>query len=432
MGEPMIPIYRKKQITSFIKKYEARRQQISEEVRATVEEILNRVRENGNEALYEYILRFDRVDLKKYGFKVSKQEIEEAVKSTPRKILSILKQSIENVRYYHEKEKRNSWLTWKEEGVILGQRITPLERIGIYVPGGQAFYPSSLIMAGVPAKVAGVKEIVVATPPGEGGKIHPSLLTVAHLIGINEIYRISGAQAIAALAFGTSSIQPVDKIVGPGNSFVAEAKRQVFGIVDIDMIAGPSEVLILADETANADYVAADLLAQAEHDPSASSIAVVSSPKLAQKIQESIEIQKKSLSRKEILQSSLSDWSGILLTENLASSINLVNHIAPEHLGLHVENPWEIVEKIKNSGAIFLGSFSPETVGDYWAGPNHILPTNRTARFASPLGTEDFLKKSSLIYYSRTALEKISESLITFAEMEGLDGHANAVRKRKG
>jgi len=427
----MIPIYRKDEINKFIKKYDTRRQRISEEVRSTVEKILTRVRGKGDEALYEYILQFDGVDLKESGFKVPEWEIEQAVESIPEKILSILKQSIENIQYYHEKEKRNSWLAWKEEGVILGQRITPLERVGIYVPGGRAFYPSSLIMAGVPAKVAGVKEIVVATPPDENGKIHPSLLTVAYLLGIKEIYRISGAQAVAALAFGTSSIPPVDKIVGPGNSFVAEAKRQVFGVVDIDMIAGPSEVLILADETANPDYVAADLLAQAEHDPSASSIAVVFSSRLAEKIQESVEIQKKSLSRKEILHSSLKEWSGILIADDFPSGIELINHIAPEHLGLHVKNPWEVVGKIQNSGAIFIGSFSPETVGDYWAGPNHILPTNRTARFSSPLGTEDFLKKSSLIYYSKDALEKVSESLIAFAKMEGLDGHANAVQKRK-
>jgi len=427
----MIPIYTKTEVESFIKKYETRHQQASKKVQSTVKKILSDVRENGDEALYNYILQFDGVDLKESGLKVPEWEIEQAMESIPEKILSIIKQSIENVRYYHEKEKINSWLTWKEGGVILGQKIMPLERVGIYVPGGRAFYPSSLIMAGVPAKVAGVKEIIVTTPPGRDGKIHPSLLAAANLLGIKEIYRISGAQAVAALTFGTSSIRAVDKIVGPGNSFVAEAKRQVFGIVDIDMIAGPSEVLILADETANPDYVAADLLAQAEHDPCASSIAVVFSSKLAEQIQKCVKIQEESLSRKEILQSSLKNWSGILLVEDIAAGIQLVNWLAPEHLGLHVKNPWEILEKIKNSGAIFIGPFSPETVGDYWAGPNHILPTNRTARFASPLGTDDFLKKSSLIYYSESALEKASESLITFAEMEGLDGHANAVRKRK-
>lgn len=426
----MIQIYKKNQIETFLKKFESRREQISQEVRVTVQEILNKVHREGDKSLFDYTLQYDGVDTTQLDLKVSKEEIKESVQSTPENFLNILRGSAENVRRYHEKGKRTSWLSWEKNGVVLGQQVIPLQRVGIYVPGGRAVYPSSLIMAAVPAQVAEVEEIVVVSPPTRSGKVHPSILSAAYILGIEEIYRIGGAQAVAALAFGTQSIRPVHKIVGPGNLYVAEAKRQVFGICDIDMIAGPSEVIILADNNANPDFVAADLLAQAEHDPSASSVLVTPSSELARKAQQSLQKQGETLSRKEIFETSLKKYGGILLVENLTHGIGLVNTLAPEHLGLHVKNPWEILGEIRNAGAIFLGSFSPETVGDYWAGPNHILPTNRTARFASPLGTEDFMKRSSLILYTKTVLEKEAGSIITFAKMEGLDAHANAVQQR--
>jgi histidinol dehydrogenase len=314
--------------------------------------------------------------------------------------------------------------------VVLGQRLVPLESVGIYVPGGRAAYPSSLLMAAVPARVAGVSRIVVVSPPDERGRVNSTVLAAAGLLGIEEVYRVGGAQAIAALAFGTETIRPVDKIVGPGNAYVAEAKRQVFGICGIDMIAGPSEVVVLADETADPSFVAADLLAQAEHDPLAASIAVVTDSELADAIAKAVQDQARTLSRKAILEKSLDSWGGILLAENLDRGIDLVNRIAPEHLGLAVREPWEVLGRIRNAGAIFLGHYAPETVGDYWAGPNHILPTGGTARFASPLSTEDFYKKSNVTFYTREALEKSAGFITRIAEREGLDAHAQAVNRR--
>jgi histidinol dehydrogenase len=428
----MIPIIEMAEVQNFIEKYKSRHRQISLKVHSVVREILGSVEQKGDESLYEYSLQFDNADLKQLGLVVPEDEIEEAVRSTPPDFLSILNRSAENIRKYHKKTKQTSWLSWEEDGVILGQRVTPIRRIGIYVPGGQAAYPSSLIMAAVPAQVAEVEEIAIVTPPNRDGKIHPTILSAAHVLGIEEIYRIGGAQAVAALAFGTASVHRVDKIVGPGNSYVAEAKRQVFGLVDIDMIAGPSEVVILADQTAEPAYIASDLLAQAEHDTLASSLCVTSDTGLAEATREAVIKQGTALPRKRIFQSALADWGGILLVENMSRGIELVNELAPEHLELHVANPWEILGGIQNAGAIFLGSYSPETVGDYWAGPNHILPTNRTARFSSPLGTEDFQKKSSLIQYPKEALGKNAQAIITFAEKEGLDGHAQAVRQRTG
>jgi len=426
----VIPIIRKSEIDGFIKKWKNRQERPSKKVRSVVEKILHSVQQKGDASLYAYTLQFDSVDIEPIGLQLTYAEIEAGFQSVSQDFLNIVRQSAENIRHYHEKSIKTSWIDKKEDGITLGQRIIPLQRIGIYVPGGRAVYPSSLIMAAVPAQVAGVEEIVVVSPPNQKGEIHPSITATAHVMGIHEIYRIGGAQAVAALAYGTQTIRPVDKIVGPGNLYVAEAKRQVFGICDIDMIAGPSEVVILADDTANPDFIAADLLAQAEHDPSASSILITTSSTLAQQVRHSIAEQICSLSRKKTIESSLKTWGGILIAEDLSHGFELVNTLAPEHLGMHIKDPQTALENIRNAGSVFLGDYSPETVGDYWAGPNHILPTNGTARFSSPLGTEDFLKRSSLICYTKTALQKAAEPIIAFAKMEGLDAHANAVQKR--
>jgi len=426
----MISIYEKKEVDKFIRRREQRRGSVSQEVRMAVSEILSAVQEKGDEALIEYTFRFDGVDLMKQGLSVANEEIRGAVRSLPDAFLNSMNQAIHHIRAYHEKGRRKSWIDCQEGGIILGQKVTPLKRVGIYVPGGRAAYPSSLVMGAVPAQVAGVSELAVVSPPGPDGRISHSVLAVASLLGITEIYRLGGAQAMGALAFGTESVRCVDKIVGPGNVYVAEAKRQVFGVVDIDMIAGPSEVVVLADETARPDFIAADLLAQAEHDPLASSILITPSSSLARRVQRALQKQGKDLLRKDIFQTSLSAWGGILVVESLKQGIELVNALAPEHVGLHVNDPWAILGDVRNAGAIFLGHFSPETVGDYWAGPNHILPTQRTARFSSPLDTEDFLKYSSIIQYGKKALRRDAEAIIALAEMEGLDGHANAVRQR--
>ena len=426
----MIPVYRGKEIQSFLNTFNSRQQGVSGEVSSVVQDICQTVREKGDEALFAFKQHIDTAWIQDMGLWVACKDIQNAAQSVSKEFLDILKQSIGNIRKYHEKGKSVSWLTWEDDGVILGQKVTPLRRIGIYVPGGRAVYPSSLLMAAVPAQVAGVEEIVLVSPPDQNGKLHPSILAAASVLGLQEVYRVGGAHAIAGLAFGTTSMKPVDKIVGPGNMYVADAKRQVYGIVDIDMVAGPSEVVILADGSANQDHVAADLLAQAEHDPTASSILITPSEQLATKTQKAVQSQGKKLNRKEIFEFSLKTYGGILITTDMKESIELVNDLAAEHLGLHIENPWDILGEIRNGGAIFLGSYSPETVGDYWAGPNHILPTNRTARFSSPLGTEDFLKKSSLIQYTKEALQKNARSIIMFANTEGFDGHANAVRQR--
>ncbi|MBN2030008.1 histidinol dehydrogenase [bacterium] len=413
-----------------MQKWKSRRKSPSREVRTLVEDILNDVQLKGDSALVRYTLQFDGVDLESIGFGLTPEEMEKGVRSVSQDFLNIVKQSAENIRLYHEKVSTTSSMDWEKDGITLGQKITSLKRIGIYVPGGRAVYPSSLIMAAVPARVAGVEEIVVVSPPNQKGELHPAILATAGLMKIDEIYRIGGAQAVAALAYGTETIQPVDKIVGPGNQYVAEAKRQVFGICDIDMIAGPSEVVVLADNTANPDFIAADLLAQAEHDPLASSILVTTSSNLARLVQHSVEKQTAELSRRKTIESSLKNWGGILIAKDLSHAVELVNDLAPEHLGIHTKDSWTVLADIRNAGAIFLGGYSPETIGDYWAGPNHILPTNGTARFSSPLGTEDFLKRSSLIQYSQTALQKAAEPIMAFAKMEGLDAHANAVQKR--
>jgi histidinol dehydrogenase len=433
----VIEIYESKAIRTFLEKYENRRLEISKEVSRTVQAILEDVKHRGDKAVTEYTARFDGADLNAVGLKVTEEEFEAAVKQVPEKLLDIFRRAAANIRKYHESEiryggkgKAESWISKEKNGIILGQRVTPIYRVGIYVPGGRAAYPSSLLMAAIPAQVAGVKEIIAVTPPGKDGKILPAVLAAARIADVREIYRIGGAQAVAAMTFGTESIRPVDKIVGPGNLWVAEAKRQVFGVVDIDMVAGPSEVVILADEKANPDFIAADLLAQAEHDPAAASICITASREIADRTKIAVTRQAETLSRKTILKESLNHWGAILLVRDMAEGTELVNALAPEHLGLHTEHPWKTLEAIQNAGAIFLGSYSPESAGDYWAGPNHILPTNRTSRFSSPLGTWDFLKRSSIIYYPEKGLKKNADAIMTFAKTEGLDGHANAVQQR--
>lgn len=426
----MIPIFEANTIEHFLSKLQARNAQVSLEIQQTVRDILENVRKQGDEALIQYTKEFDKADVSGIGLRVQEEEVENAISTQDPKIMEIFQHAIANIRHFHEKTKRTSWIEWQKNGVVLGQQVSPIEKVGIYVPGGRAVYPSSLFMAVVPAQVAGVSRIVIASPPNQNGHVHPLILLASHALGIHEIYRVGGAQAIGALAFGTESIPKVDKIVGPGNRYVAEAKRQVFGMVDIDMIAGPSEVVILADESANPDFVASDLLAQAEHDVFASSICIVLSLKLATQIQKAIEAQSQKLKRKEIFQKSLSSWGAIIVTDSLENGIALINRLAPEHLGLHTQNPWEILGAIRNAGAIFLGQYAPETVGDYWAGPNHILPTNATARFFSPLSTEDFQKTSSIIFYSKSALEENASSIIQFAKLEELDAHAYAIQIR--
>jgi len=426
----VIPLFEANAIEHFLNQLQTRNAQVSIEIQQSVREILENVRERGDEALIQYTKEFDKTDVATLGLRVKEEEMETAISTQNPKIMEIFQHAVVNIRRFHEKTKRTSWIEWQENGVVLGQQVSPIEKVGIYVPGGRAVYPSSLFMAVIPAQVAGVSRIVITSPPGPDGKVHPLILLASHALGIHEIYRIGGAQAIGALAFGTQTIPKVDKIVGPGNRYVAEAKRQVFGIVDIDMIAGPSEVVILADESASPHFVAGDLLAQAEHDPFASAICITPSSTLAKQIQEAIEVQFQKLKRKEILKQSLSSWGAIILVDCLENGIALVNWLAPEHLGLHTKNPWEILGAIRNAGAIFLGHYAPETVGDYWAGPNHILPTNTTARFFSPLSTEDFQKTSSIIYYTKSALEQHGSEIIQFAQLEELDAHANAIQVR--
>lgn len=428
----MIKILKPDEVKPFLEKYAGRSADTSEDVRQTVAKILANVRKAGDRALVEYTRQLDGVDLSASGFSIPMSEMADATNAISARMMEIIEEAAENIRSFHEKERPQSWLSWEEDGIVLGQRVTPMERVGLYVPGGRAVYPSSLLMTAIPAQVAGVKELVVVSPPDKQGRVHPSILAVVASLGISEVYKIGGAQAIGALAFGTKSIRRVDKIVGPGNLYVAEAKRQVYGIVDIDMIAGPSEVVILADSTANPAFIAADLLAQAEHDPAASAVCVTVDANVAKQVQAEVEKQTAQLKRRSIITESLKNWGGILPAKDMETAVALVNLLAPEHLGLHVRDPWETVKEISHAGAIFLGHHTPETVGDYWAGPNHVLPTNQTARFASPLGTQDFLKHSSLIAYPKAALADNADAITKFAELEGLDAHANAVRQRLG
>ena len=396
----------------------------------TVQEVVDDVRARGDEALLEYTKKFDGAELSADNIRVTQAEIQEALSQVDPNLLAVMKKSMKNIREYHEKQKQYSWFDSKPNGTILGQKVTALSSVGVYVPGGKAAYPSSVLMNIIPAEVAGVEKIVMVTPPGKDGKVNPVTLIAAHLAGATEVYKVGGAQAIAALAFGTKSIPRVDKIVGPGNIFVALAKKAVYGHVSIDSIAGPSEILVLADETANPRYVAADLLSQAEHDELASAILVTTSMELAEKVSAEADAFVQNLSRKAILEKSLENYGYILVADSMEDAIETANAIASEHLEIVTKNPFEVMTKIQNAGAIFMGEYSSEPLGDYFAGPNHVLPTNGTAKFFSPLGVDDFIKKSSIIYYSREALEAVHTDIESFAEAEHLTAHANSIRVR--
>lgn len=396
----------------------------------TVQEIVDDVRARGDEALFEYTKKFDGAELSADNIRVTQAEIQEALSQVDPNLLAVMKKSMKNIREYHEKQKRYSWFDSKPNGSILGQKVSALSSVGVYVPGGKAAYPSSVLMNIIPAEVAGVEKIVMVTPPGKDGKVNPVTLIAAHLAGATEVYKVGGAQAIAALAFGTKSIPRVNKIVGPGNIFVALAKKAVYGHVSIDSIAGPSEILVLADETANPRYVAADLLSQAEHDELASAILVTTSMELAEKVSAEAEAFVQQLSRKAILEKSLENYGYILVADSMEDAIETANAIASEHLEIVTKNPFEVMTKIQNAGAIFMGEYSSEPLGDYFAGPNHVLPTNGTAKFFSPLSVDDFIKKSSIIYYSKEALEPVHKDIETFAEAEHLTAHANSIRVR--
>lgn len=396
----------------------------------TVQEIVDRVKSEGDSAVFSYTREFDKANIDETNIRVTEEEIKEAVNAVDPKLLEVMKKSMNNIRRFHEKQRQNSWFDSKPDGTILGQKITALESAGVYVPGGKAAYPSSVLMNIIPAEVAGVERIVMVTPPGKDGKVNPVTLTAAHLAGATEVYKVGGAQAIAALAFGTNSIPRVNKIVGPGNIFVALAKKAVYGHADIDSIAGPSEILVLADESANPRFVAADLLSQAEHDELASAILVTTSMELAKKVEAEAKRQAAMLSRSEIIMKSLDNYGCILVADTMSEAILAVNEIAPEHLEIVTKNPFEDMTRIQNAGAIFIGEYSSEPLGDYFAGPNHVLPTNGTAKFFSALSVDDFIKKSSIIYYSKEALEAVHEEIEFFAEAEQLTAHANSVKVR--
>lgn len=396
----------------------------------TVKEIVEQVKSRGDQALFEYTRRFDGAEISSDNIRVTQEEIQAAMDAVDPQLMEVMKRSMNNIREYHEKQKQYSWFDSKPDGTILGQKVTPLSSVGVYVPGGKAAYPSSVLMNIIPAGVAGVPRIVMVTPPGKDGAINPHTLAAAHLAGATEIYKAGGAQAVAALAFGTESIPKVDKIVGPGNIFVALAKKAVYGHVSIDSIAGPSEILILADDSANPRFVAADMLSQAEHDELASAILVTTSMDLASKVSAEVDGFVSGLSRKEILEKSLDNYGYILVADTLEEAVAAANDIASEHLEIVTRNPFEVMTKIRNAGAIFLGEYSCEPLGDYFAGPNHVLPTNGTAKFFSPLGVDDYIKKSSIIYYSREALELAHQDIEAFAEAEQLTAHANSVRVR--
>ena len=397
---------------------------------SAVAEIIETVKKGGDEALFSYTEKFDHCKMDAAHIRVTREEIDEAYQKVDADFVEVMKKSAANIRAFHEKQLRNSWFDPKPDGTILGMKILPIAIAGVYVPGGKAAYPSSVLMNVLPAKVAGVERIIMTTPPGADGKVNPGTLVAAHIAGVDEIYKVGGAQAIAAMAFGTQSIPKVDKITGPGNIFVALAKKACFGYVSIDSIAGPSEILVIADETANPRYVAADLLSQAEHDELASAILITTSKTLADQV--SIEVDRfvASLSRREIIEKSLNNYGYILLVDSLDEAADTANEIASEHLEILTKDPFAVMTKIRNAGAIFLGEYSSEPLGDYFAGPNHVLPTNGTARFFSPLNVDDFLKKTSIISYSRPALEKIHQDIECFAENEGLTAHANSIRVR--
>lgn len=393
-----------------------------------VSDIIDNVRNNGDKALREYSLKFDRAVVE--NLEVTKEEIEEAYASEDKDFISTLEKARDNIHHFHSHQVRNNFIINDKDGVILGQKITPIEKVGLYVPGGTARYPSSVLMNAVPAKIAGVKEIVMVTPPDETGKIPAPILAAAKVAGVDRIFKTGGAQAVAALAYGTETVTKVDKVVGPGNVFVATAKRMLYGIVDIDMIAGPSEILVLADGTCNPEFVAADLLSQAEHDKLASAVLITDSEELAYKVSEELEKQIPELPRCEIARTSIDTNGKIIIADNMKQAVEISNEIAPEHLEVCVENPFELLNLITNAGSIFLGKNVPESLGDYFAGPNHTLPTSGTARFSSPLSVDDFIKKSSFIYFSEEALNEVGQDVVRFAEKEGLQAHGRAVSKR--
>ena len=406
----------------------ARSQFSYDDVNETVENILKDVKKRGDKALFEYTKKFDKVDLK--TLEVSEEEIQKAFDTIDKELLEVIKYSHDNIKLFHERQVRNNFIVKKENGVSLGQIINPIEKVGLYVPGGTAAYPSTVLMNAVPAKIADCKEIIMVTPPTSDGTILPSLLVAAKIAGVDRIFKVGGAQSIAALSYGTESIPKVYKIVGPGNIYVAMAKKMVYGEVSIDMIAGPSEVLIIADDSANPVHVAADLLSQAEHDKLAASILVTNSKELAKNVAEQLEIQLKELEREEIARTSIENQGRIIITKTIDEAIKISNEIAPEHLELAVSNPFELLTRVKNAGSIFMGHNTPEPLGDYLAGPNHTLPTSGTAKFSSPLSVDDFIKKSSFIYYSKEGLEEVKDKVIKFAESEGLTAHARSVAKR--
>ena len=395
-----------------------------------VKGIIKNIHDRRDEALFEYTKKFDKADLGADSVRVTPDEIEAAYDEVNEELITVIRKAITNIKDFHEKQKKNSWITTEENGIILGQRVLPIESAGVYVPGGKAAYPSTVLMNVIPARVAGVKRIVMTTPCNSEGKVYPTTLVAANEAGVTDIYKVGGAQAIAALAYGTESIPKVDKIVGPGNIFVAIAKRLVYGHVSIDSIAGPSEILVLTDETATPEYVAADLLSQAEHDELASATLVTTSEDVAIKVSEWVDKYTAKLERKEIIQKSIDNFGNIFVAKTMQDAIDAANEIAPEHLEIITKNPWETMTKIKNAGAIFLGEYSSEPLGDYFAGPNHVLPTNGTARFFSPLSVDDFVKKSSIINYSKDALEAVHKDIELFATAEGLTAHANSIAVR--
>ena len=412
----------------FLSKIEERSRNTNNDVTAVVTEIINNVRENGNKAVREYTIKFDGKAPE--NFEVSKDEIMSAVAECEPEFIVTLKKAADNIRDFHSRQKQQSWLTTKDNGVIMGQRVRGLARVGLYVPGGTAAYPSSVLMNAIPAKIAGVGEIIMVTPPMKDGKPNPNIMAAAAIAGVDRVFLMGGAQAIAALAYGTESVPKVDKIVGPGNIFVATAKKLLYGNVDIDMIAGPSEILVLADETANPKFLAADLMSQAEHDKLASAIMVTTSETLAYETVSQIERQVQMLSRKDIIETSLTNYGVIIVCDTMEKAVEMANALAPEHLEVCCKNPLEYVGKLDNAGSVFLGNYSPEPLGDYFAGPNHVLPTSGTARFFSPLSVDSFVKKSSFIYYTENALAKDKEDIMRFAETEGLTAHANSIGVR--
>ena len=404
------------------------RGETSFDVADIVTNIIENVKQNGDKALFEYAEKFDKAKLS--SLEVTEEEIEEAFNKVEPKFIEIIKTAAQNIRNFHEKQVRNSFIINEQEGIVTGQKVTPIEKVGLYVPGGTAAYPSTVLMDSIPAKIAGCSEICIATPPSADGKVNPVILAAANIAGVDRIFKMGGAQAIAALAYGTQTVPKVDKIVGPGNAFVAEAKRQVFGRVSIDMIAGPSEILVIADGKSNPKFVAADLLSQAEHDKMASAVLVTDSMELAVKVQAEIENQLKALPREEIARTSIDNNGKIIVADNIADVIDVSNEIAPEHLELCVDNPFDYLDKIKNAGSIFMGRYCPEALGDYYAGANHTLPTSGTARFSSPLSVDDFVKKSQYTYYTKDALKKVAEDVAFFAEKEGLTAHARSATIR--